>query len=54
MEQFFARMLEDVRHERSLVLLQSLTDPDKLKLSKFKDHEIIIVKNVAPEKLHRQ
>ena len=30
MEQYFATMLEDVRHERSLILLLSLTDPDIL------------------------
>ena len=28
MEAFFATMFEDVRHERSLFLLVSLTDPD--------------------------
>ena len=54
MEQYFATMLEDVRHERSLSLLPSLTDPDILKQSKFTDHEINIVKNLALEKLHRE
>ena len=42
MEAYFATMFEDVRHERSLVLLLSLTDPDKLKQSKFTDDEISI------------
>ena len=28
MEAYFATMFEDVRHERSLILLLSLTDPD--------------------------
>ena len=28
MEQYFAVLFEDVRHERSLLLLLSLTDPD--------------------------
>ena len=28
MEQYFATIFEDVRHERSLIILPSLTDPD--------------------------
>ena len=28
MEQFFTTIFEDVRYERSLILLLSLTDPD--------------------------
>ena len=47
-------MFEDVRHERSLIFLLSLTDPDILKQSKFTDDEIKIIKNLALEKLHRQ
>ena len=54
MEQFFGTMFEDVRHERSLILLLSLTDPNVLKQSKFKDDEINIIKNLPLEKLHRQ
>ena len=54
MEQNFAKMFEDVRHERSLILLLSLTDQDILKQSEFKDYEINIIKNSAFEKLHRQ
>ena len=54
MESYFATMFEDVRHERSLILLLSLTDPDILKQSKFTDDEINIIKNLALEKLHRQ
>ena len=54
MEQYFATMFEDVRHERSLILLLSLTDPDILRQSKFTDDEIEIIKNLALEKLHRQ
>ena len=42
-------MFEDVRHERSLILLLSLTDPDFLKQSKFTDDEININKNLALE-----
>ena len=37
-------MFEEVRHERSLILFLSLTDPDILKQSKFKGHEINIKK----------
>ena len=54
MEAYFATMFEDVRHERSLILLLSLTDPDILKQSKFTDDEVNIIKSLALEKLHRQ
>ena len=54
MEGYFATIFEDVRHERSLILLLSLTDPDILKQSKFTDHEINLLKNLVLEKLHRQ
>ena len=49
MEQYFNTLFEDVRHERSLILLLSLTEPDILKQSKFNDHEIEIIKNLAFE-----
>ena len=35
MEAFFAVTFEDIRHERSLVLLLPLTDPDTLKQTKI-------------------
>ena len=54
MEQYFSMMFENVRHERSLILLLSLTDPDILRQSKFTDYEIDIINNLAIEKLHRQ
>ena len=54
MEQYFAVVFEDVRHERSLALILSLTDPDILKQSKFTDYEIDIIKKLALEKKHRQ
>ena len=54
MEQYFVTMFEVIRHERSLILLLSLSDPDILKQSKFTDDEINIIKNLALEKLHRQ
>ena len=47
-------MFEDVRHNRSLILLLSSTDPDILRQSKITDYEIDIVKKLAVEKLHRQ
>ena len=43
MEAYFATLFEDIRHERSLILLLSLTDPDILKQSKFTDDEINII-----------
>ena len=54
METYFATMFEDVRHERSLILLLSVTDPDMLIQSKFTDDEINIIKSLALEKLRRQ
>ena len=54
MEENLTTIFEDVRHERSLILSLSLTDPDVLKQSKFTDDEINIIKNLALEKLHRQ
>ena len=54
MEAYFNTIFEDVRHERSLKLILSLTDPDILKQSKFTQDEINIVKNIAFEKLHGQ
>ena len=54
MEQYFSNLFDDIRHERSLILLLSLTDSDILRQSKFTDDEIEIIKNLALEKLHRQ
>ena len=54
MEQYFNTIFEDIRHERSLIILLSLVEPNILKQSKFNDHEIEIIKNIALEKLHRQ
>ena len=54
MEAYFTTLFDDIRHERSLILLLSLTDPDILRKSKFNDNEIEIIKNLALEKLHRQ
>ena len=54
MEAYFATKFEDVRHERSLILFLSLTDPDILKQSKFTHDEIEIMKSLAFEKLHKQ
>ena len=54
MDQYFATIFEDIRHERSIILLLSLVEPDILKQSKFTDHGIDIIKNIALEKLHRQ
>ena len=54
MEAYFNTIFEDIRHERSLILLLRLIEPSILKQSKFTDHEIEIIKNLALEKLHRQ
>ena len=54
METFFSNLFKRIRHERSLILLLSGTDPDTLKQTKFTDDEINIMKILALEKLHRQ
>ena len=54
MEAYFNTIFEDVRHEQSLILFLSLTDPDILKQSKFTDDEKNIIKDLALSKLHRQ
>ena len=54
MEAYFNTIFEDIRHERSLILLLSIVEPDILRQSKFLDHEIEIIKNIALDKLHRQ
>ena len=40
MENYFATLSEQVRHERSLIQLLSQTDPDLSKPNKFTHHEI--------------
>ena len=54
MEQYFATIFEEVRHERKPILLLSLVEPDILKQSKFTDHEINVFETIALEKLHQQ
>ena len=40
MEAYFSNLFENIRYERSLFFLLSITDPDILKQSKFTDDEI--------------
>ena len=55
MEAYFnSKTIEDVRHERSLILLLSLVESSILKQSKLTDHEIEIINNLALEEVHRQ
>ena len=54
MEAYFNAMLEDVRHERSLILLLRLVEPDILRQSRFLIYEIDNNKDLALQKLHRQ
>ena len=44
-------MFADVRHKRSLIILLSKTDPNKLKQSNFTDDEMNMLKNLALENL---
>ena len=53
-EAYFDTIFEDIRHERSFILLLSLVEPSTLKQSTFTDHEIEIKRNIALEELHRQ
>ena len=54
MEAYFNTIFEDIRYERCPILLLSLVEPNILHQSKFTDHEIEIIKNLALEKVHRQ
>ena len=54
MEAYFENIFQDVRHERSLILLLLIVEPDILRQIKFLDHEMEIFKNIAPEYLHRK
>ena len=54
MEAYFSNLFEDMRYERSLILLLLLSEPDILKQSKFAVHEINIKKDIVLDKLHRQ
>ena len=54
MVQYFATIFEDIRQERSLIILLSVTDAVISSQSKFTDHEISFMKDLAVEKLHRQ
>ena len=54
MEQYFAKLFDNINHERSLILLLSLTDSNILLQYGFTENEINIIKNIALEKIHRQ
>ena len=54
MENYFAKLFDNIHHERSLILLLSLTDSNILLQSGFTQNEIEIIKNIALEKIHRQ
>ena len=54
MDTYFNTIFEDVRHERSLILLLSIVEPSIILQAKFAEYEIDINKNKALEKLHRQ
>ena len=54
MESYFSNLFEDIRYERSLILLLSLVEPNIWKESKFTYHEINIIKDLALDKIHTQ
>ena len=54
MEAYFDNTFKDIRHERPLMLLISLTDPDVIKRNKITYQEKDILKTLALEQLPRQ
>ena len=54
MERYFNTFFENIRHERSLILMLSLVEPSILKQAKITDQEIDNIKDLALQKLHRQ
>ena len=54
METYFNTIFEDVRHDRSPILLLSLVETSILEQVKFTYHEIDNIKDVALQILHRQ
>ena len=54
MEKYFLTLFEDVRYERTLILVLSLTDEGILNQVGFTENEIKIIKDVALRKVHRQ
>ena len=54
MQTVFPITFESTVNERSSIFLLSLTDPVIIEQSKFTDHEMDLLKHIAPEKLHRQ
>ena len=51
MEAYFSNLFENIRYERNLILLLSLTDTNISKQSEFTDHEKEINKKIALEKI---
>ena len=54
MEKYFLTLFEDVRYERTLILVLSLTDEGILNQVGFTENEIKIIKDIALQKVHRQ
>ena len=54
MEQHFSNLFEDIRHERSLILLLSIVEPVIIKQFKFADNEVSVIKDIALEKIFRR
>ena len=54
MENYFISLFEDVRCERILILVLSLTDENILKQSGFTEEDVKTIKNIALNKIHRQ
>ena len=54
MENFCRNFFEDVRHEKSLIILLALTDEGILRPAGFTEHGLKMIKNLAEGKLQRK
>ena len=54
MEKYFSTLFEDVRYERRVILVLSLTDEGILNQNGFTEDEIKIINNIALQKVHKQ
>ena len=51
---YVSTLFQNVRHERSVILLLSSLDEGILRQAGIADHELNVIKDLALEKLHRQ
>ena len=54
MESYFIKLFDNIHYERSLFLILSITDSNVLVQAGFTNDEIIIIKNIALQKIKKQ